>query len=219
MTIDEAYFQFLQKVNRNLGSKNITADKPRFVRLYNENQVKRILEIIQNGSDLNIREIQHFLKPNKNISVSNTFFDRVVCELPKDYLDFSSAYAFADKGKCKDKKISLWEIKNKNYTVVDDNYNAPSFEYREAPASIADQNLNIFITDFTITQAVLTYYRYPTEVDIEGYIKNGQNSSNVDPEGDRRFVDRVISMAAEDFARNNSDPQDVKIEQNRVRTN
>lgn len=219
MNVQDAYFQFLQKVNKNIGSRNITADKPRFVSLYNEAQVKRLLYVLNNASDLGVREIHYFLKPNTDLAITNTFLDRVVCELPEDYLDFSSAYALATKGKCKDKKISLWEIKNKNYTVVDDNYNAPSFDYREAPVSIANNWLNIFTKDFTINKAVLTYYRYPKSIDIEGYVKGGKASQNINPEGDKRFIDRVITMAALDFARNNSDTQDVQIEKDRARTN
>lgn len=220
MTVNEAYLQFLTKVNRNLGSNNIAADKPRFVMLYNENQVKRILQVISDGNDEDIREIQTFLKPNTELTFEKKIFDRVFYLLPEDFLDFSSSYALADKNQCKNEKIDLIEIKDKNYTqVLSDNYNKPSFEYRETPIIVADSRLNVFISDFDITKVVLTYYRYPKSIDIDGYITDaGQNSADVNPEGDKRFIDVVISMAATDYARNYGDVQAVQIGKDRSMT-
>lgn len=221
MTINEVYLQFLQKVNRNLNSNNITADRFRFVMLYNENQVKRIQEVIEEGNDERIREIQTFLKPNTDLIFDSKLLDRVLYILPTDYLDFSSSYALADKKKCTNKKISLWEIKDKNYTqVLSDNYNAPSFEYREAPITVADNKLNVFTNDFEIKKVVLTYYRYPKQVDIKGYINLDEKSStDINPEGDEKFVNKVISMCATDFARNYNDIQGIQINKERTQTN
>lgn len=222
MTSNKAYIKFLQKVNKNLNSNNVVADKGRFVLLYRENEIKRITQIISEGNDERLREIQFFLetdRPLEYLSKSND--KRVLYKLPSDYLDLSSVYAEAEKGKCKS-KIFLFEIKDKNYsTHIPDNYNQPSFEYQEAPYIVANNNLNIFTEDkFKITKVQISYYRYPKEMNIVGwYDENGIASTNSNPEGDDRFIDKVISMAAADFARNNYDTDGVQINKDRIITN
>ncbi len=222
MTIKTAYLLFLTKVNRNLNSNNITADHSRFVLYYNESQVRRISQLVLEGNDERLREIQGFLKPNVDLDFDVEQLDRRLYKLPKDYKDFSSSYALGDKNGCKNKKIDLHEIKDKNYTqVLSDNFNKPSFEYRESPIIVADDKLNVFTAkDFTFSKVVLTYYRYPKEIDIEGYTNvEGGASTDINPEGNRDFVDKVISMAAEDFARNYGDIQGVQIHKDRIKTN
>lgn len=221
MTINEAYIKFLQKVNKNLNSNNIVADKGRFILLYREAEIKRIVDLTNKKNDERHREIHWALKPDVLLTFDSKTEDRVLYKLPTDYLELSSVYAKASKGKCKDKKISLHEIKDANYNeILSDNYNQPSFEYREAPFIVADQKINIFTHDFDIDKTIITYYRYPKKVDIEGYLNaNGVASVNSDPEGDERFIDKVLSMAAEDFARNNYDADAVQLNKDRVITN
>jgi hypothetical protein len=221
MNVNEAYLRFISKVNKNLNSDNITADRPRFVMLYNENQIRRILQLIREGNDERIREIHHFLKPDTSLTFKSKKQDRVLYKLPSDYLELSNAYAIADKEECKNKKIFLWEIKDRNYSqVLSDNYNLPSFEYREAPFVVADNSINVFTGDFDYKKVILSYYRYPRKIDIEGYITiDNSTSSNVNPEGDERFIDKVISMAATDFARNYHDMEGIQINKERVINN
>jgi hypothetical protein len=221
MNINEVYLRFIAKVNKNLNSDNITADKPRFVMLYNENQIRRILQLIKEGNDERIREIHHFLKPDTSLTFKSKKQDRVLYKLPSDYLELSNAYAIANKESCKDKKIFLWEIKDRNYNqVLSDNYNLPSFEYRESPFVVADNNINVFTGDFDYKKVILSYYRYPRKIDIEGYINlDNSVSTNVNPEGDERFIDKVISMAATDFARNYYDMEGIQINKERVINN
>ena len=84
----------------------------------------------------------------------------------------------------------------------------------------ADKKINIFTNDFEIQEVILTYYRYPRKVDIAGYLNaNGVPSTNINPEGEERFIDKVLSLAAEDFARNNYDADAVQINKDRIQTN
>lgn len=217
MDVNDAYIKFNIKVTKNFGGKNITADKNRFVLIYNEVQIRRVIDTIRKGNDERIREIQFLLEPNKIISVSSKQKDRNLYPLPEDYLEFSSAYAIGKKGSCED-TITLHEIKDKNYSnIIPDNFYTPSFEYREAPFEIANNNINIFTGDFDMGAAYLTYYRQPRKIDIAGYQhEDGSPSKNINPEGDDRWVDEVISMAAAEFARNNSDIQEVSINKDRL---
>jgi hypothetical protein len=216
MTIQEVYLRTLQKANRNLGSNNILLDKGRFVLLYNKVQVDRILEVYR-LNDERIREIQFFLNTDVTLLPTSTSNLKAFFDLPTDYLELSNVYAYADRGKCKDKLINLIEIKDKNTNeIVFDEYNKPSFEYRESSYIIADNKIHAYkATDFDYTKAILSYYRYPTKVDIVGYTDlNGNPSTNIDPEGDQDFIEQVIDKVVFEFAKNNEDTQLAQLNQN-----
>lgn len=222
MTSNEAYVKFLQKVNKNLNSNNVVADKGRFVLLYRENEIKRINQLISEGNDERIREIQMFLNTDVSLKFKSVSNDkRALYSLPKDYLDISSAYAEASKDKCK-ATIFLYEFKDKNYSAqISDNYNKASFGLREAPYIIASDSINVFTNnEMEIKKVFLSYYRIPKQMNIEGWInEEGISSQNSNPEGDESFIDKVISMASADFARNNYDTDGVQINKDRIITN
>lgn len=215
MTVNEAYRKFKLKVNENNGGKNIAADKPRFVLIYNEIQVRRLIRIYRQNDD-RIREIQFFLTPNKAQPLASKQKDRNLYSLPSDYLEISSVYGEGKKGNCTG-TIYLHEIKDKNYSyVLTDNAQKPSFEYREAPFEITNNNINVFTGDFDIPAVYLSYYRTPRKIDIAGYLHDDLTAStDIDPEGDDRWVDNVLSEAAAEFSRNNADVQEVNLNKDR----
>lgn len=222
MTIQEAYTRFVLKVNKNLGTNNISADKGRFVLHYNEEQVRRVEFILDNKSNDSIREIQDLLTSNNNLQPSQIVNDRVLIKLPTDYLDLSSSYAYVKTDTCDGIRMSLFEIKDFNSEdITQDANNAPSIEYREAPYYIGNGKLQIFTGNkFTVERVHLSYYRYPRQVDIEGYRKiDGTGSTNINPELDDAFQNKVISMCAEAFAGNTGDTNKVAIHKDKVVNN
>jgi len=222
MTPNEIYLSIITKLNKNLGTDNITVDKPRVVLAYNENQIKRVVLLLERKNDDTLREIQKLLIQNKKLTVSEDLTDRVIFELPSDYLEISSSYIKASRGKCKGKKIFLWEIKDPNYNQVFSNSHLkPSFEYEEVPYIISDNKLVVFKDEtFSINDAFLSYYKYPKKIDIAGYISiDNQTSTNISPELDDRFTNKVIAMTVEDFQRNNQDQLGFQLSKDRVINN
>lgn len=221
MNINDAYISFLIKVNQNLKSSNIAASKDRFVIIYNEEQVRRVDYILGKKNNDEIRDIQFLLKTETINTVNNTIGNKVAITLPSDFLNLSSTYCTVKTETCKDIRLSLFEIKDFNSEeVLTDENNAPSLKYREAPYYIGSDSLQIFTKDFTVEKAVLTYYKYPRKVDISGYQKfDSTASTDIDPEGDDAFVNKVISMSAESFYRNYGDPQQIQINKDRVINN
>lgn len=220
MNIEDGYIKFLTKVNRNLKSNNVTASKDRFILLYNEEQIRRVDFILENKNNDELREIEPFLG-NANLTSLSTKGEIISASLPSDYLDLSSASCLVDSGKCVGERVSLNEIKDfdKEQVVTNEN-EKPSFEYREAPYYIGGGNINIFFDNFTVTEVILSYYKYPKPVDISGYIKtDGSASSDIDPEGSERFINKVINMCAESFARNYNDTNSITINKDRIVTN
>lgn len=222
MTIQEAYIRFLTKVNQNLKSTNVVASKDRFILLYNEEQIRRIEYILDKKNDDEIREINNFLITEPNISVTNILDNKFSLALPTNYLDLSSAYAKVSNSSCSDIRISLYEIKDFNSEeILADKNNAPSLKYREAPFYIGNSSLQIFTDGFSVDNAVITYYKYPQKVDIEGYIhvSNGAASRDINPEGSEAFINKVISGCAESFFRNYGDTNQIQINKDRVVNN
>lgn len=221
MTINEAYERFTIKLSRNAGSDNITADKPRFVLSFNEQAIRLLEHYINNKNDDEVRYAQVFLVSGKELERSGTFLDRIAFKLPEDYLDISSAYAFASKGDCKSKKISLWQFKDDNYSEIVFNTNdKPSFEFEESPYILSSGKIEVFKDDFDIEKVILSYYQYPKKVDIEGYIHgDGTASTNIDPNFDDKIVNKIISMTVEDFQRNYQDQLGFQMGKDRILTN
>jgi len=134
-------------------------------------------------------------------------------------MEYSSAYAKVSTKKCKDIKVNLWEFKDFNYSeVIGDKNATSSLEFREAPMTISGGKIQVFDEGFSVDKVYLTYYRYPKDIDIEGYIKidGSTTSTNVDPELDNEFIDKVISMCAESYFRQYGDPNQVQINKDRI---
>jgi hypothetical protein len=71
-----------------------------------------------------------------------------------------------------------------------------------------------------INDAFLSYYKYPKKIDIAGYISiDNQTSTNISPELDDRFTNKVIAMTVEDFQRNNQDQLGFQLSKDRVINN
>lgn len=222
MTPNEIYLSVITKLNKNLGTDNITVDKPRVVLAFNENQIRRVSLLLERKNDDSLREIQQLLTQNEKLTKLDTENDRVIFELPDNYFEISSSYVKAEKGSCKNKNLFLWEIKDPNYNqVLSNSHLKPSFEYEEVPYIVSNGKLVVFKDDtFNIDDAYLSYYRYPQKIDIAGSINiDNVVSSDVSPELDDRFVNKVIAMTVEDFQRNNQDQLGVQLSKDRVVNN
>jgi hypothetical protein len=221
MNVQEAYLRFLTKVNRNLSSNNIVASKDRFVLLYNEEQIRHLDYCLDFRNDIGIKDAEEFLVTDSNVQPQAAIDNIVPLNLADDWYEVSSAYAYVKTDECDNIRLSLFEIKNfdQEQLAIDAN-NSPSIRYREAPYYMGDNNLNVYTKDFTIERGIVTYYRFPRPIDIEGYIKlDDTASTNIDPEGTDWWVNKVISMCAESFFRNYGDANLVTINKDRIINN
>lgn len=201
MTIEKAYLKFLQQVNRNFTNDNISVDKGRFILKMNESFIKYVEWVLDKRNEDDIRYIQKLLvddQPLQNIGEHNHHTD---FKLPENYFDLSSIDVYGAKGNCGNEKFFVNEIKDENRSFHEvDEASKPSFKHRETFYFLSDDKVKIYTEDFSISKVNLSYYRYPVEVDIEGYIKeDGTPSTSINPEFDDKVVNRVISIAAKDF--------------------
>lgn len=204
MDVQLAYDKFQIKANSNSETGKIAIDRGRFVIIYNEAQNKLIEYILDKKNEDDIRYIQKILVSDHVITESFSKFDYQEYKLPEDYFDFSSVYAEASTGKCKNKKIALFEIKDDDKTLIsDDENNKPSFIARESFMHITSDKLKVYKEGFTLDKVFLSYYRYPVQIALSNP-DNPESDFDIrfNPEFDDKFVDRVISSATGEFELN-----------------
>lgn len=205
MDVYTAYDKFQIKVNKNSGTGKISIDKGRFVIIYNEAQNKLIEYILDKKNEDDIRYIEKILVSDYLITSSESKENYQRFNLPKDYFDFSSAYAKATKGVCRNEKIFLFEIKDDDKgEIMQDEFNKPSFEARESPFHITSGTVKLYKDDFSFTSLYLSYYRYPVQIKLKDEEDpEGDFDETLNPEFDDKFVDRIISLASGEFELNN----------------
>jgi hypothetical protein len=205
MKVQLAYDKFEIKVNKNYETGKIAVDQGRFVIIYNEAQNKLIEYILDKKNEDDVRYIQEIHVSDLPISSSESNINYQNFILPLNYFDFSSAYAKASQGECKDKTISLYEIKDDDKEeILQDEFNRPSFLARESPMHISSNKVKVYTDDFSISKIFLSYYRYPVQIKLndEEDPESGFDDS-FNPEFDDKFVDRIISIASGEFELNN----------------
>ena len=205
MTVEQVYERFIIKINKNAQTDNIQSDRGRFVELYNENCDKWLEWTLEKRNEDDVRYAQPLLIPLKKIEPSVTEKTIQKFKLPSDYFDLVVVSAMADSDCCKGEKIDLYEAKGENIDFyLQDQFNKPSFDFRESTYYLASNEVVVFIDDFKITNINLTYYRYPVKIAL----KNPEDPESGFQDGiefllDDKVIDRIVSMCATDFDLNN----------------
>lgn len=205
ITAEKAYEKFIIKINKNAQTNNISCSRGKFVLIYNENQNKEIEYILEEKrKEDDIRYIQKLLSTSK--IVPNKKEKRyTLFELPTNFFDLSTILGVASKDCCKEEVLELYEIKSEDEnSFMFDEFNKPSFEFREAPYYLSSGKIKVFKLDFEYDNLHLTYYRYPTQISLESEDNPESQFSNTQIELDEKIVDRIISRCASDFELNNN---------------
>ena len=214
---ETVYQKLLEKGNKNFTNGTISLDRARAVYLFNEEQNKFIENSLQKRSNFDIQDIRVLLSRQKlkqyKLDSNFTSF-----ELPKNFFSFVNIEVIASNGICGSAKMLPIQIKPENtQEILSDEFNKPSFEFREIPYTIEGDTVKLFTDNFTIDSVHLNYYRYPIQFDIEGYVDEfGNGSINVAPEFEDRIVDRIISMCITSFDINNENFNKLQADINRV---
>lgn len=208
MDVQTAYNKFQIKFNSNFETGKISVDRGRFVLIFNESQNRLIEYILDKKNEDDIRYIQKILISDYPIESTISKQDYQQFPLPKDYFDLSGAYAKATKKECRDFKIKLFEIKDDDKgEILEDEYNKPSFEAREAPFHITSDTVKVYKEDFDYLKLFLSYYRYPTQIKLIDEENPESDFADFHPEFDDKFVDRIISIASGESELNNENPK------------
>lgn len=207
MLIEQAYDKFQIKVDDNFETSKVAVDRGRFVIIFNESVNKIVENIIDRGSNDEIRQIQKLLIKDFKIQNTKKTPTADYFKLPDNYFEFSSAYTKASSKDCKSQKIYLYEIKDANsQEIITDEFNKPSFIARETPFNFSSDFLTVYKDNFTNEELFLSYYRYPTQISlIDPNNPESQFNENDKLDFDDKMVDRIISMAVADMKINSGD--------------
>ena len=207
MTVEQAYEKFIIKINKNAQTDGVHCDRGRFVELYNEAQIKHLEYLLEQRFHDEIRYAEKFLKNDEQLDVETGGPTMQFAPLPPDFFDLSSAKAIASTDYCQNTYIDLYEVKSEDINLVlQDEFNKPSFDYREAPFILSSGDIKAYREGFTYDKILLTYYRYPQQIrlidedDPESFF-----NETYQIEWDDKSNNRIIDLAASRFFLNNDD--------------
>lgn len=196
------------KAEKNATNDGIATDPLRKCLLFNEAQNKFLTLHLQNRGIDDVRYIQKFLVLDKRIPYSSRTQDKYNFDLPKKYFDLADVRAKAKKDKCQD-LISCFEIQTENLNeVLQDEFQKPSFEWREAPYTVNSDKLSIYTDNFEIPEILLNYYRYPNQIRLVNEFNPESDFDETHPiEWDDKSLDDIISLMVFNLDINESNPR------------
>lgn len=218
MKIDQAYITFQQLINKNLTNDNLSVDKPRFINIFNRVQNTYVEWLLEKSNQDDVRDIQKLLVLNKKLTKSSEDKITTGFKLPDNYFNFSNLSITASAGNCKNEKILVHEIKVQDVEeLLNDEFQKPSFEFRETFYTVSSDDMKVYTNGFKIDKALLSYYRYPLQVDISGYVKqDNTSSSDIDPEFDDKVVNKILLACSKDYSYNAGDVNKYQLDKERI---
>jgi len=218
MTIERAYLTYLQLVNRNFTNDNVDVDRSRFIIAFNYVQQRYVEWILEKRNEDDLRDLQELLVLDAKLVKQQTVLNHCDYTLPLNYFNLSSLKVFGSKQSCKDVRLFTHEIKNDNVEeYLADCHNEPSFDYQETFYTLNSGTVSVYFKNFDITKTHLSYYRYPTEVNISGFIDlEGNDTVDIDPEFSDRIVHRILIAMSKDYSAINDESNKYQIDKDRL---
>lgn len=209
ITIDQAIDRFLNKSEKNGTNDNIAVDKKRICLLYNEGQNKFMSLHLQNRKIDDARYIQNFLILDKSIPYISKEVDKYHFELPKDQFDISDLRVNANKDDCA-RIINCIPTSAENVSeILQDEFLKPSFECDETIFTVNSNQVSVYTdTTFKISEALLSYYRYPSQLKlIDDFDPESPFDSASKIEWDDKCLDDIISLMVFNLDINQNNPR------------
>lgn len=219
MTSLEAYYSFLEKVNRLDSNQNVHIPRGKFVQIYNEQQRQwmKSRQPVGEGSDEG-ETLSDLLVDEVALPIKGRGRDSISCPLSEDFYKLSHCYVLATKDSCKDRPLVAWPAKPKNLpTLLRDSNTRPSFEYEETLYTIKERALKVYFTDFRITKVLVSYWRFARDIDLAGYTRlDGTASEDRHPELQNEQVDEILNFCALEAMRSSQNPEGFNLSATRL---
>lgn len=209
--IELAYESYLLKTEKNGVNDGLSTSRDRFVIAFNEAQNKYSEFHLQNRGIDDIRYIEHLLVLDKKLTSPLQNSNHYDFPLPINYMDLATAKGIASKDTCTRQDIELFEVQvdRELNEILNDEDNKPSFKWREAPYTIASNNISVYTDNtFSIDEVLISYYRYPTQIALlDPFNPESQFDDSIEIEWDAKSLDRIISITAGEFDMNTNNPR------------
>lgn len=217
MKASEVYTRYIIKAEENGTNDVVTVSKDRFVQTINEAYIRITEYFYEKKNDDDFRYLQPLLVDDKPIQKSSKHSDHIIFDLPDDYLNFSNVWGVGSNKTCSNQKFDLFEIKDLDRNVIlNDEFNSPSFKYREAPFNFANNTIRVFVDGFSIDKIYLSYYRYPRKLQlIDPENPESQLDDSYELDYDEKVINRIVDLALKEFDTNNSNE---RFQVNQMRT-
>lgn len=184
MKVSDAYKVFLSKMNESATSRGMAVNKGKFCVIFNRNMLSVVQGYLEEKDSDKIEEIKELHKDSYELQISKNSSRYSIFSLPENYLEYSTFHVNATSDKGCSSNITIFPVKPREIEIIlGDEFNKPSFFYREAPFIIVSEGVKIYKEKFNIDQVLLSYYRAPKYISLV-------NSS--DPES--AFIDAKIEL-------------------------
>lgn len=208
MNFEESYEKYLVLAESNGTTDNLSTDKGRFALKYNIAQNKVIEWFIDSNSTDENRYLQSIKEPYEGLSLKNTVDDYSSFKIPENYFDFIDLRVLGKKGVCSKQPFKVREVKGENVSnLLVDPFSDPSFKCRETFYTIAKNEIQVYKKDFTIESVSMSYYRYPTQVELQNPENPESNFKARELEFDDKLINRIIFMTVALHELSSDDPK------------
>jgi hypothetical protein len=104
--------------------------------------------------------------------VLNNKEDYCFANLPEEYLQWKRVDAYARKGCCEKRRMSVYLAEEGNLNqLLRDKFKQPNFEWAETFATLIGNTTHIYTNgEFEVQRADLVYYRQPIKIQIQGCV-------------------------------------------------
>ena len=118
-----------------------------------------------------IDDLQRLLKDSPVALAKKDLYYETVNELPDDYLEYKRIDTKATSECCKDPRLMIVYLaeEDNRSTLLRDEHKKPSFEWAETFSTLINNKARVHTNnDFQLSDASLTYYRKPINIEIVG---------------------------------------------------
>jgi hypothetical protein len=208
MNLADAYYEFSLLVNKNSERKDIQIDKLNYIVLYNRESPRWLSEFLERNSNTDsIYTLQEFLIDDFKLIKKQTTDNKVDYKLPEDFFSIlvGSSYSKVKTKTCGESIIYNWFKKPSDRNIhLEDKSTQPSLAWERGIGELYKDKISIFKTNFDILETYITYYKTPTQIDINNPDMNlelassyvvGQINDRIASEIYREFESNAYQLA------------------------
>jgi hypothetical protein len=223
VTSIEAYNLFLKDYNEMNRHSEVVVSKADFVLLFNRDQRRFVEETVPaHNTGHEIQDLTSIMVPYQKLSATSVRPKFVEFNLPDNFFRAINSYSVCEKGACKNVPVanSYKNIKPQDVeTFLSDPNMGPSFEYQETLVTYMGNKMQVYKNDFAIKEQYVSYYKYPSDIDIAGSKKaTGVLSTDVPPELPDTLVEKIVDRVVKRVSGIYNNAEGFQIAQERIQS-
>lgn len=170
--------------------------------------VNNLFQVGFDASKSRYEELQSFVVSHEKLSATktsevNTSYEVDLSKLKEKYFMAVEIIALSDRDTCKGRPVNVPRVikHSEVQTTINNLHYGPSFKFQETVAKISGNKLIIYSNDpdgdFTITDVMVSYLRYPVMVELAGlrHVDNPTiTTQNIDSDFPEVLEDELLEM-------------------------